>query len=149
MKKHLLSVLCLMVALIASGCATAALEKNTRSKALLSGMEPIAGEDDWVRDPSNGGARKVSAMTADEHPYLYRAAQIVDYGVLPAAGLYGLYQAAEAIDGGDSSDSRKTYNFYGDGDVTLQDGSPGASSDQSSRPTTTTTSTTTTTGGAP
>ena len=149
MKKYLMSALCLaMVAMAVTGCATRALEKSSRSKAILGGMEPIAGEDDWVRDPSNGGAYKVSAMAADEHPVLYRAAQVLDYGVLPAAGLYGLYQAAEAIDGGDKSDSRKVYNFYGDGDVTVQDGSPGAAADQSSRPTTTTT-TTSNSGGAP
>lgn len=131
----------------ATGCATRALEKSSRSKALLSGMEPIAGEEDWVRDPANGGAHKVSAMAADEHPILYRVAQVVDYGILPAAGIYGLYQAAEAIDGGgDRSDSRRVYNFYGDGDVTVQDASPSASSDQSNRPTTTTT---TSSGSAP
>ena len=141
MKKYLLPVMCLTRAmLVTTGCATRALEKSSRSKAILGGMEPIVGEDDWVRDPSSGGAHKVSAMAAEEHPLLYRAAQVLDYGVLPAAGLYGVYQAVDAIDGSsDKSDGRKVYNFYGDGDVTVQDASPGAASDQSSRPTTTTT----------
>ncbi len=141
MKKYLLSALCLsLVAMAVTGCATRALENSSRSKAILSGMEPIVGEDGWVRDPSSGGAHNVSAMAVEEHPILYRAAQVLDYGVLPAAGLYGLYQAVDAIDGSsDESDGRKVYNFYGDGDVTVQDASPGAASDQSSRPTTTTT----------
>jgi hypothetical protein len=126
-----------------TGCATAAMEKNTRKSAILGGHEPIAGEPLWVRDPATGGAHSIEALTEERAPVKYWFAKVFDYGVLPAAGLAGLYWTADQIDSsGGGDDNRKTYNFENEGAVTVQDGSSGASSDQSSRPSTTITTTT-------
>jgi hypothetical protein len=143
-KQMLVTIICaialLILLLLQVGClATTAMENNTRKQMILSGYEPIAGEPSWVRDPETGAAHNVDAATDDRAPVKYWFAKVFDYGVLPAAGLAGLYWTADQIDqaGSSGSDNRKYYNFENDGPASVQDSSPSSSSDQSSRPSST------------
>lgn len=130
-----------VIALSCTGCATAYMEREMRSEMIRGGMEPIAGEPQWVKD-ANGGAHNVKALTKAESPWLYRAAQVLDYVVLPLGATWGIYEGIDYLKGDSHVNNSKSYIFQNDGDAAVQDGSPGAGQNQSES-TTTSTSTST------